>query len=65
MLVYERDNVRELGSRLLTYLIQHDSFFLYGGYEDYFASSLVYLLESKLQDLGFANPTYPLGSCSN
>jgi len=30
--VYERDNIRELGNRLLTYLLQHDSFFLYDGY---------------------------------
>lgn len=32
VLVYERDNIRELCNRLMSYLLQHDSFYLYEGY---------------------------------
>ena len=56
--VYERDDIKVLVSRLMSYLIQHDAYYLYDIYQDYFAQSIIYLLESKLMDLGYISPLY-------
>ena len=60
--VYEKDDIKVLVGRLMSYLIQHDAYFLYDGYQDYFAQSIIYLFESKLMDLGYLSPLYQSSS---
>ena len=56
VLVYENDNIKELGHRLMTYLFQHNTLLLPHEYTDYLHESLVFYIESQLQDLGFSSP---------
>lgn len=59
VLVYEQDNIRDLGNRLVYYIMQHGCFYLPDLYTEYLAQSLVFLIEQKLFEIGFPNPLFP------
>ena len=59
VLVYELDNIRELGNRLVSYLMMHGAVYLPENYTGVLVQSLIYLIESKLHDIGLPNPQFP------
>ena len=56
ILVYEHDNIKELGSRVMTYLYQHSSALMPNEYSDYLQQALILFIENQLIEYGIISP---------
>ena len=52
LLVYENDDIYELSMRLLSFLNQHNLCEIHPDHQELFNRSLIYFIETKMQELG-------------
>jgi hypothetical protein len=54
LLVYENDPVPDLVARFIVYLINGQCLLLHKDYNELFSQSLIYFIETKLEEIGFS-----------
>ena len=71
LMIFEKDNIRELGSRLMHYLWTNQALYLPHEYSEFMLQSLVFYIETQLTDFGlstspiFTNSLESKQFCSN